>query len=42
MIFQIGVLLDFQPSYESGRTTQHGHTKTKLRGEPTGIKKTGI
>jgi hypothetical protein len=24
----------FHPSHESGRTTQHGHTKTMLRGEP--------
>jgi hypothetical protein len=29
------VLLDFHPSHESDRVTQHGHTQTKLRGKPT-------
>jgi hypothetical protein len=31
--FQIDALLDFHPSHESGRATQHGHTQTKLRGK---------
>jgi hypothetical protein len=37
--FQIDALLDFHPSHESGRATQHGHTQTKLRGKPTDIER---
>jgi hypothetical protein len=33
------VLLDFHPSHESGRATQHGHTQTELRGKPTDIER---
>jgi hypothetical protein len=32
--FQIDALLDFYPSHESGRATQHGHTQIKFRGKP--------
>jgi hypothetical protein len=32
-------LLDLHGSHKSGRTTQHGHTQTKLRGKPTDIER---
>jgi hypothetical protein len=32
-------LLDFHPSHESGRTTQHGHTQTEIRGKPIDIER---
>lgn len=31
--FQIVVLLNFHPNYESSRSTHHDHTQTKLRGK---------
>jgi hypothetical protein len=37
--FQIDALLDFHPSHESGRATQHGHTQTKLRGKLNDIER---
>jgi hypothetical protein len=37
--FQIDALLDFQPSLETGKTTQHGHTQATLRGKPTYIER---
>jgi hypothetical protein len=37
--FHIDELLDFHPSHESGRATQHGHTQTELRGKPIDIER---
>jgi hypothetical protein len=37
--FQIDALLNFHPSHESSRETQHRHTQTKLKGKPTDTEK---